>query len=341
MKTIPIDRLCLINRLDILFRAYVLEHNDYRAWGYFCSIPVNRKTDYGSLFDMRDSIKKIGQQIPVNITKIKGQFYPTMGAKRISSLLALDIKDIKVVEVPEEKGLKWNLVRNFHTEHLRDLSEEIKVQFKIWLKEHNITGMKSQKEIKTPFPRDLILKRYDAYLRKTEVRIHVDRYHSFCIDSTVCKAFYSAFRFFYGKNVLDVGCSVGFYGCVMSRFADNVIGIDRCEKSLKEANLLKDELHVNNITFIEMNAHKLTPEFLRKYKIKALFIHKTMSADSGWTPEVQNKFWDLMKNHMDVIVASATAFDSKKPDILRPVFAKDKRFKIIEIGQNLVVIKRV
>ena len=189
------------------------------------------------------------------------------------------------------------------------------------------------------FTKGIVNYNLNEFYRSTGCSTHLSRYRK-SVDER-----YSSYRLgfanFIGKSVIDIGCFTGFYSCLMAPYADHVLGIDTNRPALVHANKMRALFNCENVTFKHKSAFTLSSEYLRANSITGLFIHKTMSPDSKWTDKRQKAFWDLMKEQMDVIVASSTPPGSGKVDILRPVFAKDDRFKIIEIENHLVAIVRV
>ncbi len=56
-------------------------------------------------------------------------------------------------------------------------------------------------------------------------------------------------EYFTNKNILDVGCSDGFFSLKASQFANNVIGIDLDESRIKKANFIKSHFELKNCNF--------------------------------------------------------------------------------------------
>ena len=54
--------MCFSYRDDILFRSYVLTHNDKKAWEWFSGLKANRKVNRKLLYKIHESIKKNGQK---------------------------------------------------------------------------------------------------------------------------------------------------------------------------------------------------------------------------------------------------------------------------------------
>lgn len=148
MNRVLITSLCFEYRMDVLFRAYVLDTNDLSGWLLFLDIPVNiPKANFKSLFEFRDSIKKIGQQMPVNVVRVGGKLYPTMGNKRTSSLIALGRDTIKVNEVSVKTSPKWNMDRTLCSCYFEGLAKEIKDKFTTWIKEHSYLDIGNQRKV--------------------------------------------------------------------------------------------------------------------------------------------------------------------------------------------------
>jgi len=137
LKIVPIVSLCFEYRMDVLFRAYVLDTYDLFGWGVFNSIPINRpKANFKLLFDFRDSIREIGQQVPVNVVRVKGKLYPTMGNKRTACLISLGSNFIIANEVSIKSSPKWNVIRNLDSNYMAPLPDDIKGRFASWLNDH-------------------------------------------------------------------------------------------------------------------------------------------------------------------------------------------------------------
>lgn len=98
IKTIPITGVCLDLRDDIFFRTFVLEKQKWDAWKLFANIIFNRKIKkcINKPRNLYASIKQVGQLLPVPVFKKNNKLYPLDGSTRISCLLALHAKKIKV-----------------------------------------------------------------------------------------------------------------------------------------------------------------------------------------------------------------------------------------------------
>jgi len=100
IENIPITNICLDFRDDIFFRTFVLEENRWDAWQIFANLRANTKIKRKCMkhLNMYNSIRKKGQIKPVPVFVDKNKIYPLNGATRISCILALGIKDIKVIK---------------------------------------------------------------------------------------------------------------------------------------------------------------------------------------------------------------------------------------------------
>ncbi|MHA2023951.1 MAG: methyltransferase domain-containing protein [Candidatus Thorarchaeota archaeon] len=182
---------------------------------------------------------------------------------------------------------------------------------------------------------------YAKFVEVTGQTIHSKRYCKVLEDEESRKVYEFAFKYLKGMNVIDIGCFVGFYSCLMAQYANSVLGIDTNGKAIGQAGVLKRLVGCSNVKFRIMSGHNVTPSFLEENDIKAMFLHKVISASSGWSNELQSRLWEIVKEKIDVLIASATNLDSQKLDILRPIFREDARFEILEVGHHLVVIKRI
>ena len=103
--------------------------------------------------------------------------------------------------------------------------------------------------------------------------------------------FNDAFTNFEGKNIIDIGTHIGYYAIVMSSYARSVLGIDILDRSIKSANKFKNIVGAKNTSFMLMSAFDLNEKFFEKYKINAMFNHKTIGKQK-FSPK---KFIKLME----------------------------------------------
>ena len=121
-------------REDILFREYVLRHNDKKAWKEFCNLHSNRKVKYGKLFNFYKSIKAKGQKVAVFILLRDGNIYPLNGATRLGCLRATGKEHVKVKVITKEKMTrKWNHSFSLCSHHFTGLSPDTITKFKNFL----------------------------------------------------------------------------------------------------------------------------------------------------------------------------------------------------------------
>jgi len=120
------------------------------------------------------------------------------------------------------------------------------------------------------------------------------------------------FRKFKNKNVLDVGCHIGYYALLISSFANNVLGIDVSEKEIKRANYFKKMVDSNNTKFIFYSAFDLNDEFMEQNKIDAVFFHKMSEprktklegTENTWSDEKYRKVFSLFEKYCDIIICN-------------------------------------
>lgn len=124
---IKMEDFCFEYRDDILFREYVLENNDKKAWKEFCRLPGNTKVSYKKLFKLYDLIKKDGQEVPIFITMKGDQVYPINGATRLGILRSLSVEHVKV-KIKKGKT-RWNKSFNIDSHHFKGLSDSVMEKF--------------------------------------------------------------------------------------------------------------------------------------------------------------------------------------------------------------------
>jgi len=125
----PLLGLCFDFRDDIVFRAYVLQTNNKKAWKQFCALRGNRKVTVKKLYKMRDSLAEEGQKTAINVVKYQGKLYPADGATRLGCMLALGFKKVKATKNTITTSRKWNDPKNIDTRHFDGMSKEIISEF--------------------------------------------------------------------------------------------------------------------------------------------------------------------------------------------------------------------
>ena len=78
-----------------------------------------------------------------------------------------------------------------------------------------------------------------------------------------------------GRTVLDIGCSVGAFSLLMSKYAHQVIGIDVSAPAITTARQAAKKMNITNANFRVLDFWSLTPEMLKDWKIDTIFTHKT------------------------------------------------------------------
>lgn len=156
------------------------------------------------------------------------------------------------------------------------------------------------------------LKKYLDKLKKQVKRFNLSmRYYRDTKNLKEYKQVNDVFKQFKGMNVLDVGCHIGYYALKISSFANSVISIDIDKEVIKKAEKFKTISGVKNVSFKVISAFDLDDNFMEKYNIDAVFIHKTVGDfDSNeryrWPPEQFNKVFSLFKKHCDTVICNDT-----------------------------------
>ena len=123
----------------------------------------------------------------------------------------------------------------------------------------------------------------------------------------------------------------------MSSYANSVLGIDISKRSIIAADRFKKIVKSKNTSFIQMSAYKLNEKFFKKYKINAMFNHKTIGKKKFPTSRFI-KIMDLCYKYCDVVITD------KIPRI-KDYFAEKPEFEeALEVrsykGNRLYIIKR-
>jgi len=177
-------------------------------------------------------------------------------------------------------------------------------------------------------------------LKKDKGRFNLSmRYYRDTKEKEVHNHMKKVFKQFREKTVLDVGCHIGYYGTVISSFADRVIGIDIDKKILDKANHFKKITGAQNIDFELISAFDLDDKFMEENGIDAVFIHKSvgdLESNTHWSTEDFEKVFSLFKKHCDILICN----DIKR---VKKFFQKDG-FPVQEFPSyrrnSLYVIKR-
>lgn len=165
------------------------------------------------------------------------------------------------------------------------------------------------------------LKKYLDKLRKKAGRFNLSlRYYR---DTKNLKEFNNVnkvLKKFDSKNVLDVGCHIGYYAIKISEFSNKVVGIDIDEEIIKKANKFKEISKAKNFHPILYSAFDLDDEFMETNGINAVFIHKTVgdfdSKDEfKWKKTDFIRVFSLFAKYCDIVVCNDT-------EIIKDFFSK-------------------
>jgi len=77
-----------------------------------------------------------------------------------------------------------------------------------------------------------------------------------------------------GKNVIDIGCSDGYFSVKMAENGANVIGIDPDKKRIKKANFAKNFFNLNDLEFSSTNLYDLNPSTKYDMSVALGLIHR-------------------------------------------------------------------
>jgi len=176
-----------------------------------------------------------------------------------------------------------------------------------------------------------------AKLQKIRSFMFKTRYYRHATTLKEYNRFNDAFINFEDKNVIDIGTHIGYYATVMSSYANSVLGIDISKRSIIAADRFKKIVKSKNTSFIQMSAYKLNEKFFKKYKINAMFNHKTIGKKKFPTSRFI-KIMDLCYKYCDVVITD------KIPRI-KDYFAEKPEFEeALEVrsykGNRLYIIKR-
>ena len=129
------------------------------------------------------------------------------------------------------------------------------------------------------------------------------------------KIFYNrmndVFKEFKNKNVLDIGCHIGFFDMLISPFANRVIGIDIVSDSIKKAQYLRNMMGIQNTEFLVKDIFKIDDIFIKKYDIDALFCHAVFGnlfLQQGWEDGKKNSFLKLSKV-CDIAISNGSSLE--------------------------------
>ena len=115
------------------------------------------------------------------------------------------------------------------------------------------------------------------------------------------------FKKFGNKNVIDIGCHIGYYSTLISSFAESVVGIDIRDKSIKQANYFKEIMKVDNTEFKTKSAFDIDDNFMKNHNINAVFIHKSVGIEGTntyWSDENFEQVFSLLAKHCDTVVCN-------------------------------------
>ena len=121
-------------------------------------------------------------------------------------------------------------------------------------------------------------------------------------DSTMYMKLNKIFKHFHNKNVIDLGCNIGFFSFMIAAFANKVVGLDIGSPFIDKANKVKKYLGTENIEFFAKDINSIDGDYLDKYAINAAFFHKI--GTYNWGKEECRRIYGLLADRCSIVVTN-------------------------------------
>lgn len=136
------------------------------------------------------------------------------------------------------------------------------------------------------------------------------------------------------KVALDIGCNVGFFTIVVSRFVKHIDGLDINPYLINIASDVMDFLKIKNISFHRTSFEDFMPT--KKYDLVfSLGNDETIDGNTRFTfSEYVEKIYKLLQRN-GILIFESQAVDAYYPDKFKPKL--DKLKSLFEIIENKIV----
>ena len=152
------------------------------------------------------------------------------------------------------------------------------------------------------------------------------RYEKISKSISLIDEYYRILENFKNMNVLDIGCSSGFFSFLISDIA-NCVGIDVSEASIQFANKLKNNLQTSNVNFIHKGIGKFVEDDDHSsLNIDAIFAHKSLGQIIKTDKEIKSLISII--NSMKIIISSGNYLGN---------YLNSNYFDILKIGNKIYI----